>query len=309
MIIKEFASSLNIMGILSNSEDYGLASISREFGTKYASKIRRKDDGGFRVVNVPRVHGMQKEEIEQLNAKGTFDGNGWYILKENLDKNYFDFFIKLIETPSVVIDSIITKDGIERIYFRAHESDREKIRDLVYKNKKAPKSLFLEKLDKNPGLVEIMKSFDSDIKLSYMEFRMKVPPSAMNIEKDPVISTFGNNWVREMKYLYDDNAYAIYYEKSKILKTNTGITEISRNDNIFRMNYSNPIVTQLVNEATTENIGLMNLAQRMLGRDFYLSFITPKMCLSRMHGIVSDIMQNFTDWDITVSLVRDILDS
>lgn len=309
MFIKEFASSLNLMGILSHSEEYALAGLSREFGTRYVSKIRRKKTGSFRMVNVPRVPDMAEREIELLNEKGSFDGNGWYILDENIDQKYADFFTALIEIPSVVIDSIITRDGVEKIYFRAHETDRSAIRDLVYKSNLAPESMFLEKLDRNPGLVEIMKTFDHDIRLSYLEFSMKVPPTAMEVEKDSVISTFGNNWIREVKYLLDENAYAIYYEKSKILRTNPSIKEISRSDNIFRMSYSNPIITYLVDEATSQNVGLMNLAQRMLGRDFFLSFIVPKMCLAKVNRIMSAVLQKYPKWDITVTLVKDIWES
>ncbi len=309
MFIKEFASSLNLMGILSHSEDYGLAGLSRDFGTRYVSKIRRRKNDSFRMVNVPRVADMPDAEIKQLNEKGTYDGNGWYILDENIDQKYADFFKALIETPSVVIDSIITTDGVERIYFRAHETDRARIHDLVYRSNLTPESMFLEKLDRNPGLVEIMKTFDSDIRLSYLEFSMKVPPTAMEIEKDPVISTFGNNWIREVKYLLDENAHAVYYEKSKILRTNPNIKEISRADNIFRMSYSNPVITYLVDEATSQNVGLLNLAQKMLGRDFHLSFIVPKMCLARVNNIVSAMVQKFPNWEITVSIVKDIWES
>lgn len=309
MFIKEFASSLNLMGILSHSEDYGLSSLTRDYGIKYVSKIRRGKNGPFRMVNIPRIAGLPEEAIKILNEKGTYYGNGWYVLVENIDPGYVEFFTNLIEIPSVVIDSIITVEGVERIYFRAHETDRTRITDLVYKSNLAPESMFLERLDRNPGLVEIMKTFDSDIRLSYLEFKMKVPPAAMEVEKDPVISTFGNNWIREVKYLLDDNAHAVYYEKSKILRASPGIQEISREDNIYRMNYSNPVITFLVNEATSQNVGLMSLAQRMLGRDFYLSFIIPKMCMPRMNKIMASLMQKFPKWEVTVSMVRDIQES
>lgn len=309
MFIKEFASSLNLMGILSHSEDYGLSSLTREYGIKYVSKIRRGKSGPFRMVNVPRIAGMPEAAIKKLNDIGTYYGDGWYVLVEKIDPVYVKFFTNLIEIPSVVIDSIITVEGVERIYFRAHEKDRNKITDLVYKSNLAPESMYLERLDKNPGLVEIMKTFDSDIRLSYLEFKMKVPPAAMEVEKDPVISTFGNNWIREVKYLLDENAHAVYYEKSKILRASPGIQEISRDDNIYRMNYSNPVITYLVNEATSQNVGLMSLAQRMLGRDFHLSFIVPKMCMPRVNKIMSALMQKYPNWDITVTMVKDIHES
>lgn len=306
MFITEFASSLDLMGIFTHSVGDELGLLSAEYGTKFVSKIRRKKDGAFRIVNVPKNGSMTDQEIEALGKMGAYDGFGWHILDEKFDPEYLEFFNALISIPSVVIDSVITTGGVERIYFRAHETDRTKIRDLAYGGKPKPDSMFIEKLDWNPGLVEIMKKIDSEIPLSYLEFRMKVPPTAMEVEKDPVISTFGNNWIREVKYLMDENAYAIYYEKSKLLRANPNIIEISREENIFRMNYSNPVINSLVEQATSQNVGLLSLAQRMLGRDFYLSYIVPTMCLGRINSIMSDVINQYSNWEISLSSVKDL---
>lgn len=309
MFIKEFDLSLNITGIIARKAEDDLGHLSAKFGTKYVTKIRRKGGNSFRMVNVPSFREMPQEEVAALNKLGKKEGHGWFILDESIDPDYISFFNNLIDIPSVVIDSVLTTEGEEHIYFRAHENDRAKIRDLVYADSKSTKKFWIEKLDFSPGLLNIMKSIDRDIELSYLEFRMKIPPTEMTVEKDPVISTFGNNWFREMKYLMDENVFAIYYEKSKILRQNPNIIEISREDNIFRMNYSNPVINSLVEESTAENIGILNLAQRMLGRDFYLSYIIPKMCLPKMNNIISDLLKKYKKWEIMISQVADIRDS
>ncbi len=306
MFIREFASSLNLMGVLSLPVDDDLGKLSAEYGTEFVSKIRRTRDGAFRMVNVPRVQGMDDREMEVLGDLGSFDGSGWYILDEKINHAYVEFFNHLIDIPSVVIDSALTTDGTERIFFRAHETDRSRMRDLVYGDRKMPENMYIEKLDFNPGLVETMKTIDSYVSLTYLEYSMKIPPKEMEVEKDPVISTFGNNWIREVKFLMDENANAVYYEKSKILRPNPNIKEISREDNIFRMAYSNPVINTLVEDSTSMKVALLNLSQKMLGRDFYLSFIVPTMCLHKINGIMRNVMKKYSNWGINISEITDI---
>ena len=298
MFIKEFASSLTYMGILSRSEKGNLGDLSRKFGTTYISKFRKGSEGVFRLVNIPIDPEMNEEEQKALNSIGEYDGNGWYVLDNDLDENTSQFFTKLVDIPSVVIDAILTVDGIEHIIFRMHRSDLLRFRNLIYKEDGNSQSLFLESFEKNPGLIEIMSNVNEEVPVTYLEYQMKIPPKEMELEKDPVVSTFGNNWIREVKYLEEKSAHAIYYEKSKVLRPSPLLQEISSSDNVFLMTYSNPVINRLVSRATDLNIGIISLAQRMIGRDYLMSFIVPSMCLNRVHRIMSEIIKEYSEWDL-----------
>jgi len=36
----------------------------------------------------------------------------------------------------------------------------------------------------------------------------------------------------------------------------------------------------------------------MIGRDYLMSFIVPSMCLNRVHRIMSEIIKEYSEWDL-----------
>ncbi len=258
------------------------------------AKIRITKDGGLIIINWVKdmeAGGEGKASAITIDLKGT---------------KTLEFFTNLIKIHSVVVDGILLSTAIVSFSFRYHHNDHQHVSDLISKYGKELAGFAVPYMGPSTGLINSLKEISFDVPLHYMEVVCTVPPNIMNISKDNVIMTFGNNWLREVKYLLGEETHAVYYERNEVLREDLKTTEISRSEKIYETTFDNPIITFFYEECTRKSIAPLGMGQRLNGRTFSYYVIVPEFHLSEFTSIMLEAFQKMKDWKMNLQYSSDV---
>ncbi|MCL4341505.1 MAG: hypothetical protein M1431_05370 [Candidatus Thermoplasmatota archaeon] len=274
-------------------------------------RIRPNQTGGFALFN------FDIESVDERVLQGWENGNGelnydneCVTIKHDLTgTKYIQLFKDINKVSSAIIDCIIFNKGYFYLYVRFHSNDEEKLGEVVRKELTKFPKFSIKYLGQNNGLVGAYKDMSDVLTLRYVEIKSEIPKNYMDILKDPVISSFGISWLREMKYLTEDEIRGVFYDKESILKKKgTFINEISPKQNIYETSFRNPIIEYIVRETSERSIVTLGMMQKLDGRIFTFATIVPDIVLPKFFDVVFQICDKFPDWKLNIQEV-DLLDS
>ncbi|MFG1519464.1 MAG: hypothetical protein AAE977_03165 [Thermoplasmataceae archaeon] len=265
------------------------------------AKIRITGKGGFIIVNNKSDVSNQDVITEFQRRNAIHIGDSWSLNLDISKTTLLSFFIDLISIPSVVVDSIIIKGTKFLVDFRYHHNDHPAISVLAANHIDKLKDFAFPFLGNSGGLIQSLKELNEEVPMQYMEVESVVPPNLMEISKDPVIATFGNNWLREIKYLQDEKSYAVYYERNQLLKEGMNTTEISRSEKIYETTFTNPVITFLYNKCSERSIAPLGMGQKLFGRTFSYYMIVPRMHLEGFSKILLEAFSSMKDWKMNLA--------
>ena len=265
------------------------------------AKIRISKNGGFIIVNNKSDVSNQDVIREFQRRNAIHIGDSWSLNLDISNTTLLSFFKDLISIPSVVVDSIIIRGTKFFVDFRYHHNDHSAFSTLASMHINKLKDFAFPFLGNSGGLIQSLKELSNEIPLQYMEVESTVPPNFMEISKDPVIATFGNNWLREIKYLQEEKTYAVYYEKNQLLKEGMDTKEISRSEKIYETTFSNPIITFIYNKCSDGSIAPLGMAQKLFGRTFSYYVIVPRMHLEGFTKILMEAFSTMKEWKMSLT--------
>ncbi len=300
MIINEIDEKLDMRGKLSFSLDNPFAKVSKELSLISLARMRRKKEGKILIVNSLLSPGFEQdsfaEKLKPFDSK--LEGQSLSTILDVSGSACFNFLWSLIEIPSAIIDGILLRGERVIVYFRFHRSDHSKISSLISTHSETLPDLSVDEFKRGSGLKDHLHEISKEVPIYYFEIGSEVPPSSMDIRNDPVITTFGNYWTRETKYLVGDQFHAVYYEKQKIINHDAKLTDISPQENMFEMIFSNPLMKYYFDEATDRSISFLGVGHRLSGRRFSFYLIVPGMHLSNFTKLVFASFKKFKDWKL-----------
>lgn len=298
MFIREVGKFLNMQGHISFRDSGKLLEISDECNLDGICKVRARGDSAYIITNLARRTAI-KEVAEKLKNVGcTETPDAYKYVDETMDPGFTKLFLDLVKIPSVVIDAVFMHSGVRHVVFRFHDTNLRSVSTVLLSGNKLNDFSVLH-LGKNVGL-DYLLDVDCDLNTLYYEIEATIPPSSMDIIGDPVITTFGDNWHREVKYLLDENIEAVYYEKSKILNESPQLKEISAKDKTYRMTFQNPLVSRIFSRSTEDKITILGMQHQMSGPKFRMGMIVPEVVAADFHKILSDVFTEFKDWKIVI---------
>ncbi len=302
MIIHEIDKKLNMQGQIVLKLDHPLSEISKDYSLTSVARIRVKKNGGSIIINTPEISSESMREVSgKLTSFGSnVEGSTWSSVLDISSTTAYSFFRELIKTPSVVVDAIMLQCGDIHVFFRYHRNDHRSVSGIIAKHGVEIPNFQVKYLGESRGLVEEYRGISKQIPLQYVQIGSDVPPSAMDIKHDPVINIFGHNWVREMKYVEGNESHAIYYERQKLLEQNVKLTEISRDERIYEMTFSNPLMNTYFSESTEKSIAFLGVGHQLFGRGFSFYMVVPQMHLERFTGLVLGSFSTFRDWNMVL---------
>ena len=308
MLISELANNLKNGCVVSFKLENDFGAISKKFGLRSVAKIRRVDSKGLMVINsvlresLPLDFSREMEKIGAVNYHGS-----WSVAIDISSHNIMPFFTELITIPSVVVDAILIKDDRCYLYFRYHANNHNDVIGVLGKHSQTVTKLAVVSLGAMESRFELLKRLSQEVPLHYFEISTKVPPKSMDIMNDPVITTFGNNWMREIKYLHEGNTHSVYYEKGELL-SKSGTVEISKDEKIYETTFQNPLIDFYFKECTDSYIALLGMAQKLVGRDFVFSVIIPSMHVENFTSIIFNSFSKFSSWQMSLREVHSCLE-
>ncbi len=302
MIINEIDRKLDMRGEVSLKLDHPVTEISRDYSMVSVARIRMQKQGGIIIVNTPQIRNEIRAEVsEKLNSFGSkVEGDTWSSTIDITSTTTFAFFKELIETPSVVVDAILLKDGTFHIYFRYHRNNHAAVSSIIVKFAGKIPHFVAPFLGRSDGIISQIHRISSSVALQYVQIGAEVPPSAMDIQHDPVITTFGHNWSREMKYVHGEESHAVYYEKQRLLSQDVKLKEISSEEKIYEMTFSNPLMNYYFSEATGLSIAFLGVGHQLFGRGFSFYMIIPQMHLESFSTMVFGSFSKFKKWNMSL---------
>ncbi|MGC8506514.1 MAG: hypothetical protein ACP5NK_07410 [Thermoplasmata archaeon] len=301
MLINEVNMSLDKRGRISFNFEIDNQPIWNAADLTSVAKIRITGKGGFIIVNNKSDVSNQDVIREFQRRNAIHIGDSWSLNLDISNTSLLAFFEDLISIPSVVVDSIIIKGTKFFVDFRYHHNDHAAFSALASSHVDKLKDFAFPFLGNSTGLIQSLKELSLEIPLQYIEVESVVPPNFMEITKDPVIATFGNNWVREVKYLQEEKTYAVYYEKSQLLKEGIDTKEISRSEKIYETTFSNPIITFIYNKCSEGSIAPLGMAQKLFGRTFSYYVIVPRMHLEGFTKILMNAFSSMKEWKMNLA--------
>lgn len=298
MFIREVGKFLNMQGHISFRDSGKLLEVSEKYDIDGICKLRAKGDSAYIITNLARK-GVDEKVSEKLRNIGcTETPDAFKYVDESMDPAFIKLFRELIMNPSVVIDAVFINAGVRHVVFRFHDTDLANVSQVLL-SKNELNDFAIKHLGENVGLDYLLK-VDCDLVAVYYEVEATVPPSSMDITGDSVITTFGNNWYREVKYLLNEDIEAVYYEKSKILSKSPQLKEISSKDKIYKMTFQNPLVSHIFAQSTADKISILGMQHRMVGREFLMGMIVPEVVTADFQSILSDVYTKFKDWNLVI---------
>lgn len=305
MIIKEINQMLDRQCIFSFAVNTTLEQYLTENGLTAIMRIRVTKEGGFALVNIEN-DGFDEGEL--LDALADYDpqvtADAALLRLELGGTPFLEAFRALNKVPSVVIDGVIFNGGYYYIYFRFHSVDEKKVGTAMRGKIVNFDRFSVRYLGVNAGMISTFREISAAVPLKYIEITGKVPPSAMNIANDPVLTNLGVSWTREMKYLLEDEIRAIYYDKSSLLQGKEDwINEISREKKIYETAFSNPLIQYFINQSSLSSIVTMGMPQKLLGKTFSIATVVPEMVMPEFFRVVYSAASEFKDWDLDIHFV------
>lgn len=305
MIIKEINNILDRQCIFSFSANTGIAEFLSENGLTAIVRIRVTKDGGFAIFNFEN-EGLDEAEI--LNTLGEYDPQvtrDAVLLRLDLTGTPFlEGFKELNRVPSVVIDGVIFNDGYYYIYFRFHSKDEKDVSSSLKKHLVRFERYAIRFLGQSTGLMSTFREISAAIPLKYVEINSSVPPSSMKISNDPVLTSLGVSWNREMKYLLEDEIRAVFYDKSALLRSKEHwLNEISLDQRIYETSFSNPLIQYFINQASNGAIVTLGMPQKLHGKTFSIATVVPEMVLPEFFSVLHNASVEFKEWNLDVRFV------
>ena len=301
MLISEFGNRLDMQCIVSFTLDSEFGNVSRKYKLKSVAKVRRIGKKALMLVNTSHNEALPMDFSREMERLGAINYAGaWSMAIDVTDSFFMPFFTELIEIPSVVIDAVLIENDRCMFYFRFHENNRLNVGNTVMKNSSVLKGLSIPFFGKASDRVESIHQLSAEIPLHYVEIATKVPPQSLDIQKDRVITTFGNHWLREIKYLYDGNTHSVYYELDKLLSAGPDTVEISAKEKTYETTFQNPLIDYFFTQCTESYIALLGMGQKLSGRDFFFYTVIPSMNLERFTGIMFQSFSRFSTWNMSL---------
>ena len=299
MFIREVGKFLNMQCHISFRDGSELLKVSEDYSLDGICKLRVKGQSAYLITNLSKKS-VPPEAAEKLKKIG-FDEtpNAFKITRDTLDPAFIKLFRELVKIPSVVIDAVFLHEGVRHLVFRFHDTDQETLSRLLLE-KPGLEEFEIRHLGRNVGLNYLLKVECSLVAL-YYEISATIPPSSMDITGDSVITTFGNNWYREVKYLLNEDIQAVYYERSNILNKASPLKEISSTDKIYEMTFQNPLVSHIFARTTDDKISLLGMQHRMVGREFLMGMLVPEIVAPDFQQVLSDVYAKYKEWNIVLS--------
>ncbi len=310
MIIKEISGILDRQCIFSFAGSSTIEEFLLENGLTSIVRIRVTKDGGFAIFNFEN-EGLDEEEIHQ--ALQEFDpqvtSDSVMLTRDLKGTSFLEAFKALNKVPSVIIDGVLFNGGYYYIYMRFHSVDERKVGDVLKERMTNFNRFAIRFLGKSTGLLSTFREISAAIPLKYIEIDTKVPPSYMKIANDPVLKNLGVSWIRELKYLLDEEIRAVYYDKTALLRGKEDwINEISKEHRIYETAFSNPLVQYFINQASASAIVTLGVEQKLIGNTFSIATVIPEMIMPEFFNVLYNASKEFKDWNIDIHYV-DLLEN
>ncbi len=299
MLVNEFDTKLDMQGILTLDLDMELLNAAKKFNV-YAEGSLSLNNGGIELyAYIPTQKPLSREAEIFISRYPHNKLGNTYSLKT--DSNQCGDLMKLRDLlliKSVMVDDVYYSGGLLHIIFRFHSSQLKKVSDFILRAKRELPDLVPEYLGRSPGLVKILNRIDSRIPLYYISLDTTPPASEINGDNNPVgVPT----WTREIEYLSGGKIGAIYYLSDSIEADNDRVDVISARDGVFRVFSANPILEFLSEKMSQLPIMAVSRSQRFEKTRLKMDVIPPEVYASPYIDIVSESIDEFPDWDITLS--------
>ncbi len=304
MLVSELGNRLGKQCVVSFNLDSEFGNISRKYKLTSIGKIRRIEKKGIILVNSPHNDSLPMDFSREMEKLGAVNYAGaWSMGLDITETAIMPFFTDLILIPSVVVDAVIIKGEKCHMYFRFHQNNHTEVNSIIMKHSSMMKGFTIPFFGDASNRVDSIHQLSSEIPLHYIEINTRVPPRSMDIQKDKVITVFGNNWMREIKYLIEGDTHSVYYEQGKLLTEGGETVEISKQEKIYETTFQNPLIDYYFTQCTDSYIALLGMGQKLQGKDFSFYIVIPSMNLERFTGIMLQSFSKFNTWQMSLQEV------
>jgi len=299
MLVKEFDTKLDMQCILTLDLNVDLFNAAKKFNIYAEGSLSLKNGGIDLYAYIPVKKPLSREVEIFIASYPHTKLDSIYSLK--IDNDQCGDLMKLRDLlllKSVIVDDVYYHGGLLYVIFRFHSSQLKSVSDFILKTKQQIPEVVPEYLGKSPGLIKILEHIDNRIPLYYISLDTTPPPSQLDPENNPLGLP---SWTREIEYLSSGKIGAIYCTTGTVKVDREGVDVISERDGVFRVFSENPILEFLAAKMSKMPIMAINRSQRLEKSRLRMDVILPQIYASTYLDIVSQSIENFPEWGITLA--------
>jgi len=248
------------------------------------------------ILFVPKSQDNSRDMKIFLDRFNAVDlGAMWAIRAKSTEYPPVETFRMITSVPSVVLDGMILSRGALRVNVRFSHEHSEKVSEAIMKASSSIRGLFPVYLGQSRGALNFLREINSSIPLDYISLSSFPPEEEKIRERNPV----PGSWVREIRYISDDDIDAVYL--SGLPGAGNLPTEAVGSETRFGTRTSNKVLQMIQAETAIVPIPTFFRSQGFDGTRFQMDFAVPRDYGSGFLKIVAGVGEKFKEWKISIA--------
>lgn len=279
--------------------DYPILAVSKKIGLKCpASVFLRKGMVELRFY-LPVADESNRDLRILLETSKARKIDGVWIIYSN-DKVYpeLKIFRELLENTSAVMDYYFLKDGEFEVNFRFSSMDLKKISQILLGFSRFEEIDFkINYLGENPGLAWVLQNLNAVEPITVIGFTGHAPEAERTQENNPM----GERWIREVRYISDDEQISAVYLTEKEIPEKLYRRKLG--ENLYEASTRNSMMNAISRISLKSSIPTVSRIQSVDGEQFDMEFVIPSIYQRQFLKVMAEVTESFPDWDLKLSLI------
>jgi hypothetical protein len=279
--------------------DYPILSVSRKIGLKCpASVFLRKGMVELRFyISVADESNRDLRILLETSKARKIDGV-WIIYSNDRVYPELKIFRELLENTSAVMDYYFLQDGEFEVNFRFSSMDLKKISQILLGFSRFDEMDFkINYLGENPGLTWVLENLNAVEPITVIGFTGHAP----EVERTPENNPMGERWIREVRYISDDEQISAVYLTEKEIPEKQYRRKLG--NNLYESSTRNSMMNAISKISLKSSVPTVSRVQAVDGEKFDMEFVIPSLYQRQFLKVMSEVTESFPDWDLKLSLI------
>ncbi|MHB1708956.1 MAG: hypothetical protein ACYCT2_05725 [Thermoplasmataceae archaeon] len=293
LLIENSDKILDMQCTLELRNDYPILVLSASLKTSIPGIAIISRDYVEMILFVPKSQENSREMKIYLDKFNAVDlGAMWAIRAKSTEYPPVETFRLITEVPSVVLDGVVLTNGVLRINARFSHEHSAKVSETIMKASSSISGLVPVYLGRSRGAMNFLREINASIPLDYISLSSFPPEEEKMEERNPV----PGSWVREIRYMSDEDINAVYI--SGLPDMDRSIKIAGDSETRFETRTSNKVLQTIQAETAMVPIPTFFRSQGFDGTRFQMDFAVPRDYSSRFLKIVAGVSEKFSEWNI-----------
>jgi hypothetical protein len=196
------------------------------------------------------------------------------------------------------MDYYFLQDGEFEVNFRFSSMDLKKISQILLGFSRFDEMDFkINYLGENPGLTWVLENLNAVEPITVIGFTGHAP----EVERTPENNPMGERWIREVRYISDDEQISAVYLTEKEIPEKQYRRKLG--NNLYESSTRNSMMNAISKISLKSSVPTVSRVQAVDGEKFDMEFVIPSLYQRQFLKVMSEVTESFPDWDLKLSLI------